>query len=79
MRRAAVVSRALLLVVAACLAYSPPALAYIDPNLGLLAIQGVIAAFGAVLITARKVRSAVRRLFDRLLGRAAPKRPDDDA
>ncbi len=72
-------NRAGTLAAIALLTYPPMALAYIDPNLGLLAVQGIIAALGAVLIGARRVRDAVWRLLSRLFDRRAGGAPDDDA
>lgn len=59
--------------------YAPAAYAYIDPNIGLLLTQGLIAAFGALLFAVRQPREALRNLFKRIFKRKSKKTEPDDA
>lgn len=45
--------------------FSLPAYAYIDPGSGLLLLQGLFAAIGAVLTFVKKPRQFIAKLFSR--------------
>ena len=55
----------------ACL-YSTPAYAYLDPGVGGMLVQGVVAAIAAVSSVLFVVRARLRQFFDGLLGRRPP-------
>ena len=54
-----------LLVGILTLSLSPAAFAYVDPGSGMLLWQGLIAAFGAVLVFARSSKASIKKLLDR--------------
>ena len=45
------------------------AFAYIDPGSGMLLIQGLVAAVGAIIVFVKNPISTIKRLFARWLGR----------
>lgn len=47
------------------LLFPASAWAYVDPGSGMLILQGVLAALGAVIMFARKPMEAIKRLFRR--------------
>lgn len=47
------------------LLFPASAWAYVDPGSGMLILQGVLAALGAVIMFARKPMEALKRLFRR--------------
>jgi len=73
-------SRLLIALPLALLAFQQPAHAYIDPGTGSLIIQGLIAAFvGAAFTLKNFYYTKVKRAIDFVLGRKPAPSPDDGA
>jgi hypothetical protein len=52
--------------------YAQSAMAYVDPGSSLLALQGLLAVGGALLIYVRHPIKAIKRLLYRIRGKSPP-------
>lgn len=51
-----------------CWAYSAPACAYVDPGASLLALQGILALIGGLIVFVKHPIRAIKSLWRRLVG-----------